>query len=233
MELWGARFIKSLLSITHKQWLYRNSDVHHAIDGLSARKHQELTAKIHFLLKTKKGSLHERHRHLMEVDFAKLGSGTTIARQVWVANVEMAISVSNIARANLCTQETLRLLRMPLRKTSSLMTKKNVQLPTPFIKIGTPATKQPRKSTSLHKARVSLISKSPYYYSRKHLNPLPSSQEQSLLPVRIRQHRNTMHKHPRQVFPTATPTTGLRPNDKIREHLHRLHNRIKATVNRD
>jgi hypothetical protein len=233
VELWGARFIKSLLSITHKQWLYRNSDVHHAIDGLSARKHQELTAKIHFLLKTKKGSLHERHRHLMEVDFAKLGSGTTIARQVWVANVEMAISVSNIARANLCTQETLRLLRMPLRKTSSLMTKKNVQLPTPFIKIGTTATKQPRKSTSLHKARVSLISKSPYYYSRKHLNPLPSSQEQSLLPVRIRQHRNTMHKHPRQVFPTATPTTGLRPNDKIREHLHRLHNRIKATVNRD
>jgi hypothetical protein len=51
--------------------------------------------------------------------------------------------------------------------------------------------------------------------------------------VRIRQHRNTMHKHPRQVFPTATPTTGLRPNDKIREHLHRLHNRIKASVNRD
>ncbi len=36
VELWGARLIKSLLSITHKQWLYRNSDVHHAIDGLSA-----------------------------------------------------------------------------------------------------------------------------------------------------------------------------------------------------
>ncbi len=36
VELWGARFIKSLLSITHKQWLYRNRDVHRAIDGLSA-----------------------------------------------------------------------------------------------------------------------------------------------------------------------------------------------------
>jgi hypothetical protein len=163
----------------------------------------------------------------MEVDFAKLGSGTTIARQVWVAKVEMAISVANIERANLCTQETLRLLHTPLRKTSSRMTKKNVQLPTPSIKIGAPATKQPRKSTSLHKARLSSISKSPHYYSRKHLNPLPISQEQSLLPARIRQHHNTMHKHPRQVFPTATTTTGLRPNDKIRAHLHRLHNRIK------
>ena len=94
VELWGAKFIKSLVSITHKQWLYRNSDVHHAIDGISARQHQELTARIHCLLKTKKDSLHERHRHLMEVDFAKLGSGTTIARQVWVANVDMAISVA-------------------------------------------------------------------------------------------------------------------------------------------
>ena len=36
VELWGARFIKSLLSITHKQWLYRNSNVHHVIDGLSS-----------------------------------------------------------------------------------------------------------------------------------------------------------------------------------------------------
>ncbi len=79
----------------------------------------------------------------------------------------------------------------------------------------------------------SLISKSPYCYSRKHPNPLPVSQEQSLLPARIRQPRDAMHKHPRQVFPTATPTTDLRPYDKICAHLHRLHNRIKASVNRD
>jgi hypothetical protein len=57
VELWGAKFIKSLLSITHKQWLYRNSDVHHVIDGLSSRQHQELTARIYDLLETKKDSL--------------------------------------------------------------------------------------------------------------------------------------------------------------------------------
>jgi hypothetical protein len=35
------------------------------------------------------------------------------------------------------------------------------------------------------------------------------------------------------VFLTATPNTDLRPSDKIRAHLHRLHNRIKASVIRD
>jgi hypothetical protein len=78
VELWGAKFIKSLISITHKQWLYRNSDVHHNIDGLSSRKQQELTERIHKLLQTEKNSLLKRHKHLMDVDFAKQGSGATI-----------------------------------------------------------------------------------------------------------------------------------------------------------
>jgi hypothetical protein len=52
--------------------------VHHVIDGLSSQQQQELTARIHELLETKKKSLLERHKHLMDVDFVKLGSGTTI-----------------------------------------------------------------------------------------------------------------------------------------------------------
>jgi len=47
------------------------------------------------------------------------------------------------------------------------------------------------------------------------------------------QPRDAMYKNPQQVFLTATPTTDLRPYDKIRTHLHRLHSRIKASVNRD
>ncbi len=46
VDLQGSRFIKSLLSITHKQWLYRNSDVHQESEGLNAKQHQELTSKI-------------------------------------------------------------------------------------------------------------------------------------------------------------------------------------------
>jgi hypothetical protein len=43
----------------------------------------------------------------MDVDFMELGGGTTIKRQVWVANVEMAISVAKVVHDNFCTQETL------------------------------------------------------------------------------------------------------------------------------
>jgi hypothetical protein len=42
-----------------------------------------------------------------------------------------------------------------------------------------------------------------------------------------------MNKTPWQVVPTSTPTTDLRPYDKICAHIHRLHTRIKASVNRD
>ena len=28
VDLWGSKFMKSLISITHKQWLYRNSNIH-------------------------------------------------------------------------------------------------------------------------------------------------------------------------------------------------------------
>jgi hypothetical protein len=107
VDPWGAKFIKSLIFITHKQWLYRNSDMHHVIDGLSSQQQQQLTARIHRLLETKRTSLLKKNKHFMDVDFMKLGSGTTIARQVWVANVEMAISVAKVVHGNFCTQETL------------------------------------------------------------------------------------------------------------------------------
>ncbi len=97
VDLWGSRFIKSLISIKHKQWLYRNSDVHQESEGLNAKQHQELTSRIQQLISMKKESLLERHQHLMDVVFLQLGSGPTIMRQVWVANVEMVMSVAKIA----------------------------------------------------------------------------------------------------------------------------------------
>jgi hypothetical protein len=227
VELWGAKFIKSLISITHKQWLYRNSDVHHIIDGLSSQQHHELTRRIHELLQTEKNSLLKRHKHLMDVDFIELGSGPAIARQVWVANVEMAISVAKVARGNFCTQENLRLLHMPTRKSSANLRKKQVQNYA-SLKLTRDATiKQPGIMTPCHSARSARLSKSPYYNSRTYRSPPPLTKRQALLLTRIRQPRDAMRKTLRQVFPTSTPTTDLRPDNKLSEHLHRLHTRRK------
>jgi hypothetical protein len=219
VELWGAKFIKSLLSITHKQWLYRISVVHHVIDGLSSRQQQELMVRIHELLQTKKNSLLKRHKHLMDVDFVELGSGPTIVRQVWVANVEMAISVAKVARGNFCTQDNLRLLHMPTPKSSANLRKKQVPNYTSFKHSGNTTVKQPGTMTPCHSARSARLSKSPYYDSRTHRSPPPLTKPQALLLMRIRQPRDAMNKTLRQVFPASTPTTDLRPDNKISEHL--------------
>ncbi len=113
VDLWGLRFIKSLISIMHKQWLHRNSNVHQEGEGLNAKQHQELTSRIKELILMKKESLLKRHQHLMDVDFLQLGSGPTIMRQVWVENVEMAISVAKVAWGNFCSQEVIKVLRTP------------------------------------------------------------------------------------------------------------------------
>ena len=84
-----------------------NNDVHYVSDGLTLKQHEDLTAKIKILLKTRSGAPHRRHRHYMLTNFEELGSRPTLARQVWVANMEMAISVARIAKANFCTQDTL------------------------------------------------------------------------------------------------------------------------------
>ncbi len=82
IELWGTKFIKSLISLTHKQWLYRTSDVHYISDGLTSRQHNKLTSKIKELIKTKRTALLCQHQHYMNTNFNTLGRGPTIARQV-------------------------------------------------------------------------------------------------------------------------------------------------------
>jgi hypothetical protein len=34
--------------LTHKQWLYRNNEVHYISNGLTMKQHEELTAKIKY-----------------------------------------------------------------------------------------------------------------------------------------------------------------------------------------
>jgi hypothetical protein len=61
VERWGTKFIKSLINLTHQQWLYRNNDVHYVSEGLTLRQHKELTAKIKVLIKTKHSALLGQH----------------------------------------------------------------------------------------------------------------------------------------------------------------------------
>jgi hypothetical protein len=112
--IWGTKFIKSLISLTHAQWLYRNCDVHYISNGLTSRQHDKLTSKIKELMKTKHTALLGQHQHYMNTNFNELGHRPTLARQVWVAYMEMAIRVAKVAKGNFCILETLRQLCTPL-----------------------------------------------------------------------------------------------------------------------
>ncbi len=79
LKKWGANLIQSLLSLTHKQWLYQNSDVHYVSEGPTVRQHDELQAKIFKLMRTKRSALLPWHRHFLTIDFVELGHGPTLA----------------------------------------------------------------------------------------------------------------------------------------------------------
>jgi hypothetical protein len=65
-------------------------------------------------MKTKCTALLGQHRHYMNTNFNTLRCRPTIACQVWVTNMKMAISVAKVAKGNFCMQETLQQLRTPL-----------------------------------------------------------------------------------------------------------------------
>jgi hypothetical protein len=164
----------------------------------------------------------------MDVDFMKLGSGTTIERHVWVANVKMAISIAKVVHGNFCTQETLQVLHTPQLKPSSNLPYRLTPNRPPTKQTGSTTLKQSKAITQGNSACSARLSKSPYYNSCTHCSTPPLSEQTSHLPVLIRQPRNVRNKTQQQVPLMATPNTDLRPYDKICAHLHRLHTRMKT-----
>ena len=92
---WGISLIKALLSVTHRQWLFRNADVHHRFDGLTMHGHNLLSLRIRELLTTSPGDLLPAHRYLLLQDFAQLGDTDTIQRQIWVASMDSALGAAS------------------------------------------------------------------------------------------------------------------------------------------
>ncbi len=92
---WGVSFIKTLLSVTHRQWFFRNADVHHRFDSLTMHGHNILSLRINELLETSPADLLPVHRYLLQKDFFQLGTADTIQRQIWVATMESALGAAS------------------------------------------------------------------------------------------------------------------------------------------
>jgi hypothetical protein len=95
LEKWGVQFFKTLLNLTHKQWIFRNADVHHKIDGLTQEQHMDKFYWIWTLMETTPLDLLLCHRHLLDKNFHDLGNAETIQWQLWIASMESALSAAS------------------------------------------------------------------------------------------------------------------------------------------
>ena len=91
IQQWGKNFIDSLLSLTHKQWIFRNSKVHFKTDGLTATQHDALETRVKELMSTLPSALLAKDRYISLEDFHLLGEGPAAIRQVWVTSMESAL----------------------------------------------------------------------------------------------------------------------------------------------
>ncbi len=97
IKSWSCQFIKRVLHITHRQWLYRNARIHIKLaDGLTEPEHKKIIRLVHSLLDTDPNDLLPQHRHLLQEDFLKLGEGPSINRQYWIASMQSALDTAHI-----------------------------------------------------------------------------------------------------------------------------------------
>ena len=181
--------------MTHKQWLYRNNDVHYVSNELTLKQDEELTAKIKIPLKTGRCSLLCHHQHYMLTNFEELGSSPKLARWVWVANMKMAISIARVAKANFCMQDTLRQLNIPV-------VIPQIE-PQPLVPTTHATTRSPLHDTHLPPAtpgshiRHSHLNRSPY--SQPHTSQQSStlSHHPTLFPIFLCGKNIPQHRTPR------------------------------------
>ncbi len=169
----------------------------------------------------KKGSLLERHQHLMDVVFFKLRSGPTITRQVWVTNIEMAISVAKVARGNFCSQEVIKALRTPQHDKPQYQEQPQTCPPSPHAT--SPTRQRPDLCLALIACRSSHITATEQSTKPIDLLTVWYYTQYSPPPPRI-----PKDKGPQHTYPAATPSKTLRLYDRIGAHLRCIHTWIKT-----
>ena len=100
--------MKSLLLLTHKQWLFRNARKHIKVfDGITEAEHLEIYSHVEEYFRLDPNDLLPKHRYLLEDDFSSMGKLSSIARKVWVLNVEPALAAAKAVRQGATVAEGL------------------------------------------------------------------------------------------------------------------------------
>ena len=96
---WCNGLILRLLQVTHRQWSYRNGSTHLQVrDGMTMTQHRALTRRCEELLWTDPTQLLPEDQCLLNLDFAALGSGNAVVRQLWISEMEAATAAAQYDR---------------------------------------------------------------------------------------------------------------------------------------
>ena len=95
-ESWATGLARRLLELTHRQWIYRNTEVHFVSEGgLTVRQHESLMSRVEEYASTDPADLLPEDRALLEVDFSLLGTGAAREKQYWVAEMASAVAAAD------------------------------------------------------------------------------------------------------------------------------------------
>jgi hypothetical protein len=102
IRTWASKFMALLLSITHTQWIYRNTKIHlRVVEGKTVAEHDEISCEVLRLLATDPEDVLPGHRALLDSDMEALGRGSTADRQYWIANMTSAVLAAKSRRQQL------------------------------------------------------------------------------------------------------------------------------------
>ena len=97
---WAKDLSRQLLLFTHRQWTYRNTTVHYKpSEGKTVAEHEAIDQQVRSLRHLPVNTLLPHHRHLLnKEDFTKLLSGSTTAKQFWIAEVQSSLAEAALIR---------------------------------------------------------------------------------------------------------------------------------------
>ena len=99
INTWAAKLVQLLLSITHNQWIYRNTKMHlRSVEEKTLVEHDDVMKQVLRLISTDPDDILPSHRHLLDVDLKLLGEGATADRQYWIANMTSALASAQVVQ---------------------------------------------------------------------------------------------------------------------------------------
>ena len=105
-SFWGRKLITKLHNIIHKQWIYRNSVIHFkGKDGWTLPEQHTIMSKVAKYSMIDPDTILPCHWFLFDTNFEALGSGPTLQRLVWLAEVDTALSASSLSELGSLTPQ--------------------------------------------------------------------------------------------------------------------------------